>query len=237
MYRASFLSANLLLLLTSVKAASILFQGGTIIAFDKASEELQVIRNGSLLVQNDRIVQVSNAGSIKAASSISNETQVIDVTGKIITPGFIDTHRHGWQTAFKTIASNTSLVEYFGRYGEFVAGDFWTPDDVYNSQLAGLYESVNGGVTTTLDHAHHTWSNATAEAGLKASIDSGARVFWSYAFHNVTNYTVEDQLPNFRDIANRGDYKNTPTTIGVAYDFFGPAPNVNEVNAVIGLAK
>ena len=38
----------------------------------------------------------------------------------------------------------------------------------------------------SIDHAHHTWSNATARAGLQASIDSGGRIFWSYAFHNIT---------------------------------------------------
>ncbi|KAK2029151.1 amidohydrolase [Colletotrichum zoysiae] len=216
-------------------ASSILLRGGTIIGFDEGSNSLNVIRNGSLLITNDRIASVYTAD--QSLPQTSNETQVVDVANKIITPGFIDTHRHGWQTAYKTIASNTSLAEYFTRYGEFAAAGLFSADDVYIGQLAGLYEALNAGVTTTLDHAHHTWSNETAEAGLKASIDSGARVFWSYAFHNVTNYTVSEQLENFRDIATKAVFDGTATSLGVACDFFGPNPVLADVNAVVDIAK
>ncbi len=166
-----------------------------------------------------------------------SDTEVVDITDKILTPGFIDTHKHGWQTAFKTIGSNTSLVEYFARYGEFASAGLLTPEDVYIGQLAGLYEALNAGVTTILDHAHHTWSNDTAVAGLNASIDSSARVFWAYAFHNVTNFTVPEEIPNFRDIATKASFKGTRTSLGIAYDSFGPNPNVGEVNSLLGLAE
>lgn len=97
-------------------ASSILFQGGTIIAFDKKTEGLQVIRGGSVLVTDDRITTVAGPGT---KISVKNDTEVVDITGKILAPGQINTHFHGWQTAFKTLGSNTSLVEYFSRYGEF----------------------------------------------------------------------------------------------------------------------
>lgn len=93
-------------------------------------------------------------------------------------------------------------------------------EDVYIGQLAGLYEALNAGVTTTLDHAHHTWSNETSEAGLQASVDSGARVFWAYAFHELQNYTIVEQIGNFRDIAKAAVYEGSPTTLGMAYDAF-----------------
>ncbi|KAK1758986.1 hypothetical protein QBC47DRAFT_457348 [Echria macrotheca] len=221
-----------------VGASSTLFQGGTIIAFDPNTESLRVIRNGSILVENDRIQTVAESG---AHISVSNDTEVVDITDKILAPGQISTHWHGWQTAFKTLGSNASLVEYFNRFGEFVAGGLFTPEDVYVGQLAGVLESLNAGVTTILDHAHHTWSNATAAAGLQASVDSGGRVFWAYGFHNITNlnppFLVEEQLRNFRDLALNGSYKNSPVEIGVAYDSFGPNPNVEEVKAVIRTAE
>ncbi|KAK1572719.1 amidohydrolase [Colletotrichum navitas] len=229
------LAAALTATASLASASSILLRGGTIIGFDEGSNSLNVIRNGSLLITDDRITSVYT--SDQSLPKTSNDTQIVDATNKIITPGFIDTHRHGWQTAFKTIASNTSLAEYFTRYGEYAAVGLLNADDVYIGQLAGLYEALNAGVTTMLDHAHHTWSNQTAEAGLKASIDSGARVFWSYAFHNVTNYTVSEQLENFRDIATKAEFDGTATSLGVACDFFGPDPVLADVNAVVDLAK
>jgi len=115
----------------------LLSNASAIITFDTKTEVLSVLRHGSVLVDGDRIAGLYEGA---APNSLSNDTEVVDCTGKIISPGFIDTHRHGWQTAFKTIASNTSLAEYFLRYGEYVAGPYFTPEDVYIGQLAGLYE-------------------------------------------------------------------------------------------------
>ena len=168
-------------------ASSILFAGGTIIAFDYNTESLQIIRNGSIFVTNDCIAAIIPASAVV---DVPKNTEIINATQKIITAGFIDTHRHGWQTVFKTLGSNTSLAEYFYRYGPSSGAALLTADDVYISQLAGLYEALNAGVTTVLDHAHHTWSGEAAEAGLSGSIDSGARVIWSYGFQNSTNYTM-----------------------------------------------
>lgn len=216
-----------------VQSSSLLLSGGTIIAFDEASEALSVIRNGSVLVTGDKIVQLYDTAQ---PGNLPDDTEVVDCTNKIISPGFISTHHHGWQTAFKTIASNTSLPEYFARYSEFVALYYYTPEDVYIGQLAGLYEALNAGITTMLDHAHHTWSNDTAKAGLQASIDSGLRVYWAYAFHNVTNFTIPEQIANFRDLLTSVPTKNTLTTQVIAYDGLSANPFGQETQDIISLA-
>ncbi|EHK20529.1 uncharacterized protein TRIVIDRAFT_223846 [Trichoderma virens Gv29-8] len=221
-----------------VNAASTLLSGGTIIAWDDSAYYLKIIRNGSVLVTDDYIASVNTS---PRPSELPLGTKVIDIANQILTPGFIDTHRHGWQTVFKTIGSNTSLTEYFSRYGEFFAADKFTADDVYISQLAGLYEAMNGGVTTLLDHASHTWSASTSYAGFNASIESGARVFWAFAFHNTTslNYTISDQISTFREMAENKEalVRDSPTELGVAYDAWGPNPNLNEARGIAELIK
>ena len=143
---------------------------------------------------------------------------MIDVSDQIDAPGFVNTHPHGWSTAHKTLASNTTLNEYFGRYGEYVTPPMFTSEDLYLGQLAGPYEVLNSGTTTVLDHASHTWSNDTAYAGLNASIHSGARVFWAYSMHDIPtiNYTVAEQIPNFREMAGSDIFKDTPTELGLS---------------------
>ncbi|KAF2206512.1 hypothetical protein CERZMDRAFT_53060 [Cercospora zeae-maydis SCOH1-5] len=204
--------------LAAAANSSTLFSGGTIIAFDSASESLRVIDKGALLVVEDRIAHVYDTTLNSSALPLGAEH--IDITGQIVTPGFIDTHRHGWQTALKTLGSNTSLAEYFERYGEFAAGKVFNAEDVYAGQLAGLYEMLNAGVTTSLDHAHHTWSNETSIAGANASADSGARVFWAYTIHELSNssFSIEQQLANFRDIADSDIFKGSPTELAMAFD-------------------
>ncbi|EEY20491.1 amidohydrolase family protein [Verticillium alfalfae VaMs.102] len=225
---------SLLALVNTAIGSSILFEGGTIISWDDASSSTTITRNASLLITNDTITGIYAAGESVPRPS-GNDTQIIDATDKILTPGFIDTHRHGWQTAYRTLGSNTSLWEYFGRYGEYAAAGRYTADDVYLSQLTGLYEAINAGVTTTLDHASHTWSNETAEAGLRASVDSGARVFWAYAIRDITNFTIAEQISNFRDMARAAIYEGTPTSLGIAHDTF--SSDAEGAVAVVALAK
>jgi cytosine/adenosine deaminase-related metal-dependent hydrolase len=218
-------------------AASTLLRGGTIVAFDEDSNSLQVIREGSLLIKDDTISGIFESGQEPGSDDGDDEREVIDVTGKIITPGFVDTHRHGWQTSLKTLVANSPLWDYLQRFSEFAAAGLLTADDVYISQLAGLYESLNTGVTTIVDHAHHTWSNETGEAGLAASIESGARVFWAYTFHNVTNYTTTEQYAHFRAVADKASFAGTRTSLGIGCDYFGGlTPNKYEIQKVVDLA-
>lgn len=136
--RSKFSTLMLLCHAIATGASSVLLSNASaIITFDAKTEALSVVRQGSVLVNGDRIEAIYEGD---APSSLSNDTDIVNCAGKIISPGFIDTHRHGWQTAFKTIGSNTSLAEYFLRYGEYVVGPYFTPEDVYIGQLAGLYE-------------------------------------------------------------------------------------------------
>ena len=52
----------------------------------------EVIENGDILIENARIKAVGASGSIEAPRG----AETIDMTGKTIVPGFIDTHAHMW---------------------------------------------------------------------------------------------------------------------------------------------
>ncbi len=52
----------------------------------------EVIEKGDVLIENARIKQVGAAGSISVDASV----QKIDLNGKTIVPGFVDTHAHMW---------------------------------------------------------------------------------------------------------------------------------------------
>lgn len=195
-------------------SSSVLLSGGTIIAFDEDSKSLNVIRNGAVLVADDRIAGLYDEASPKG---IPADAEIVDCKHKIITPGFIDTHRHGWQTALKTLGSNTTLAEYFSTFSSHGARPLYTAEDVYESQLAGLLEAINAGVTTTLDHAHNTWSTERAEAGLDASVESGARVFWAPAIDGIDGYPISDQLKDWNKW-NKRSFPNDLVTLGIAYD-------------------
>ncbi|KAK7702307.1 hypothetical protein SLS57_011439 [Botryosphaeria dothidea] len=219
----------------SIAANSTLFERGTVISFDDAAKTPKVLWNTSVLVTGDRIAAIFDDSQ---NVTIPADAERVSAEGKIISPGFVDTHRHGWQTAYKTLGSNTTLAEYFERYGEFTqASTVFTADDVYLGQLVGIYEALNSGVTSILEHAHATFSNDTSAAYLNASIDSGVRMWWCYAFHELSNgFSIEEQMANFQDLAEDERLSNSLVEMGMAYDAFASASSA-EIQSVIDLAK
>jgi imidazolonepropionase-like amidohydrolase/Tol biopolymer transport system component len=71
-----------------IPSGKVLLQNARIITM-KGDE---VIESGDVLIENARIKQVGVAGSISVDASV----QKMDMKGKTIVPGFIDTHSHMW---------------------------------------------------------------------------------------------------------------------------------------------
>ena len=71
-----------------IPSGKVLLQNARIITM-KGDE---VIERGDVLIENARIKQVGTAGSI----SVDGSVQKMDMNGKTIVPGFVDTHAHMW---------------------------------------------------------------------------------------------------------------------------------------------
>ena len=65
---------------------SILLQNAKIITM-KGKE---IIENGEILIKDSRIIEVGESGSVQVGSDV----QKLDLSGKTIVPGFVDTHAH-----------------------------------------------------------------------------------------------------------------------------------------------
>ena len=65
-----------------------LLQGARIITMNGD----EVIENGDVLIENARIIAVGASGTL----DVPRRTEVIDMSGKTIVPGFVDTHAHMW---------------------------------------------------------------------------------------------------------------------------------------------
>jgi cytosine/adenosine deaminase-related metal-dependent hydrolase len=74
--------------------AWILLQNGTILSHE--GDNVVALREHDILVEGNIIKEIG-----KDLALPDNEGRVIDCTGKIISPGFIDTHHHLWQTQVK----------------------------------------------------------------------------------------------------------------------------------------
>lgn len=101
----------------------------------------------------------------------------------------------------------------------------------------GIYEALNSGVTSILEHAHATFSNDTSTAYLNASIDSGVRMWFCYALHELSNgFSILDQISNFKDLRQDSRLDGSLVEMGLAYDAFASAPS-DLIQSIIDLAK
>ena len=73
--------------------STIALVGGQVVTMRDADNSQEVISNGVVVVQDNRIIAVGKVGEV----SIPADAQRIDVSGKTLTPGLIDGHAHGSQ--------------------------------------------------------------------------------------------------------------------------------------------
>lgn len=80
-----------------------------------------LIKNGVALIHdaNNHVlptktdILIRDGKIAKLAPSIEAEgVDVVDATDKIVSPGFIDTHHHCWQTQLKGRHANETLLDY-----------------------------------------------------------------------------------------------------------------------------
>jgi len=141
-----------------------LLSGGTVVSMDPAVGDLN---RGDVLIQDGVIVDV--AERIDAP-----DAEVIDATDRIVLPGFVDTHRHTWQTAFRGVGADWTFAEYLAAiHGRL--RPHYRPEDVYLGNLLGRLEALNSGVTTMLDWFHCAQSPEHADAAVAALRDTPDR--------------------------------------------------------------
>ncbi|MFM9444732.1 amidohydrolase family protein [Streptomyces acidiscabies] len=93
-------------------------------------------------------------------------------------PGFVDAHRHLWQSALRAAAVDTDLGAYLGLLAR--TGPRFRPGDVYTATLAGALECLDSGITTQLDHSHIAYSPEHADAAIDALGAAGLRAVYGY---------------------------------------------------------
>ena len=153
----------------------ILIRGGIVLTQDP---ELGELANADVLVEDDRIAAVGPNLSADGA-------RVIDAGGDIVIPGFIDTHRHTWETCIRTCAPDFALITYFGSILDKFAPHY-RPEDVHSATLWGSLECLNAGITTLVDWAHIMNTPAHADESVQALEESGIRSVFAYGFPNTS---------------------------------------------------
>lgn len=182
----------------------ILITGGTVL---DGTPLHGAFRRADLLAENGTITAIGTFPELTDAGLTG--TEVVDATGMLVLPGFVDGHAHLWEASMRGLTAEWDLLDFL--YGiRFHHAGLHTPDDVYAGALAGALASLDAGTTTVLDHMHLP---AHAMHGLRAVRDAGIRAIWA---------SGPDQLPDAERMLGAGG--GGPVTLGVAANEIGSVP-------------
>jgi 5-methylthioadenosine/S-adenosylhomocysteine deaminase len=188
----------------------VVFRNGTVLPMDAARSILQ---GTDVLVVGDRIEAIGHG------LSVPDGALEVDATDGIVMPGMIDTHRHMWQTAMRGYGADWTLTQYFVWY-YLEHGKTFRPEDVYAGNLLSAVESLDAGVTTTVDWSHGLQTVDHADAAVDALEAVPGRFVLAYGNIQAGPWEWATR-PEFRDFVERRMKRTDMLGFQMAFDVTG----------------
>lgn len=180
---------------------SLLIREATIITLDRHNR----IISGDVLIRDRRIAQISS--SIPSAEA----DEIIEARGRVLLPGFVQTHVHLCQTLFRGAADDLALIDWLReRVWPMEAAHSFASLDA--SARLGIAELIRGGTTCalTMETVNHTEAvfRAVEETGFRATVgkcmmDAGEGV--PAALQEETESSIAESLELLARWHNRAD--------------------------------
>jgi len=168
-----------------------IIRGGAVMTMDPSMPNKGEFPVADVLVEGKHIKAVGPNLSAGGAS-------VIDARGKVVMPGFIDTHHHqAWTPIRSSIPDSILINDFTGtasaeqNYAINVLGfgaaparpgfaEHYRPEDVYIGELFGGLSQLDAGVTTVHDISQIHHSKEHSLAAIQALRDTGRRAKFGF---------------------------------------------------------
>ena len=173
--------------------STILIKNGYLLTMDADSSRFY----GDIYIEGKRIKQI--APQIEKAAD-----KVIDASGMLIMPGFVQAHIHLCQSLLRGQADDQPLLDWLDTITSLEFRH--TPETLYASARIGIGEMIKSGTTSLIDMGtlHHQDSvfQAIEESGIRAQAGK-AMMDLTENLPPLLRETTEDSLKNSIDLMHK----------------------------------
>jgi len=177
-------------------SVDLLITGGTIVTMDPSR---RILEDGFIAVRGDEIVAVGSgaSASLRFAPKGIDAKLKIDARGKLILPGFINSHTHVPMTLLRGLRDDVTLEEWLTKFIFPAEAKNVTEEFVrWGTRLAAA-EQIRGGVTTFADmyYFEDAVAEETKAAGMRGVL--GETILDFPAPDNKTNDAMLEYTEKF----------------------------------------
>jgi 5-methylthioadenosine/S-adenosylhomocysteine deaminase len=162
-----------------------------------------LIKNAVLLPMDDAVAEglgdilIAEGRIDRIGGTIEDEwAEVVDATGMIAMPGFVNAHIHTWQTGLRGIAADWTLMGYLRAMHAGLATHF-RPEDVRIANEVGMLHQLHAGVTTIADWCHNNPTPAHTDAAIEGLKAAGGRAVF---LHGSPKPDPKPAQPHFSEV-------------------------------------
>lgn len=134
--------------------------------------------DGSIAIDKGIIVEL---GLTEALEGVYQPRRKVDLKGKYVFPGFINSHTHLFQTMFKGLPKDYSLNKWLKKVIRPYT-PFLDAETCYLAALAGCAEAIRSGTTTILDYMYAHPQPELSDAIVQAFDQIGIRGYLARGF-------------------------------------------------------
>ncbi|MFH1938559.1 MAG: amidohydrolase [bacterium] len=189
---------------------NIFIKNGLVLTFDKNALSGEIIENGAIVIEGDKIVNIGKTEELE--QKYNNSYKIIDASGKIVMPGFIITHTHmpyvlghNMPVDFTQLKSFWDMLQKMG--WEWLE-DLTTEEGIYAATRYAAMKMLKSGTTTVCELVE-------APNALLGPLKASAKAIEEVGIRAQVGYEVTERLPGIsilekleRNMAEKGFQEN-----------------------------
>jgi 5-methylthioadenosine/S-adenosylhomocysteine deaminase len=160
-------------------------------------QSLTVIEKGAVAIRDNKILDVGDSEDISGKYLAQT---ILHGTGKVVLPGFVNTHTHAAMVYFRGIADDLPLTDWLNNHIWPAENSWLSPAFVSDAVELACLEMLKGGITTYNDM--YFFEDAAGESskriGMRAVLGSGI-----LDFPSVSAQTADEYLENAKQFVRK----------------------------------